>query len=341
MALACLWRRLQLTIDDKAEDIRLSRPTWVTNNALPHAAHLARELRVHVSMSGIISGTSCRLLTEYMGSTKRLPIVNKLYVTINDFKNDFQGSKESAISSTIEFSRVLKSLVPETAAVKLTCLSEDVLMAMDETEIEDLDETYISVLTSSLYKDVKNAMFNLSDVYLKTQSAADTIPILTSLELNFLRSPAFQTSLVIKSAPVLQYLSIEISNASTLIYDGSGNNVVYPNLQYLQMSYCDQKYHGVEEAANDLVVFPVLKYAKLVSVYPFADDVLFRGNNATLSYLSIPLDKSTVEMLYRCRIFESNRAALQSVVLRVNFGNEDLSLVSETIMSKFLSSVSR
>ncbi|KAJ2804949.1 hypothetical protein H4S07_004125, partial [Coemansia furcata] len=132
-----------------------------------------------------------------MGSTKRLPIVNKLYVTINDFKNDFQGSKESAISSTVEFSRVLKSLVPEAAAVKLTCLSEDALMAMDETEIEDLDETYISVLTSSLYKDVKNAMFNLSDVYLKTQSAADTIPILTGLELNFLRSPAFQTSLVI------------------------------------------------------------------------------------------------------------------------------------------------
>ncbi|KAJ2047170.1 hypothetical protein GGI08_006335, partial [Coemansia sp. S2] len=63
---------------------------------------------------------------------------------------------------------------------------------------------------------------------------------------------------------------------------------------------------------SDLVVFPVLKYAKISLAYPFADDVLFRGNNATLRYLDIPVCKDIVEMLYRRNVFDSKRKALRT-----------------------------
>ncbi|KAJ1814833.1 hypothetical protein H4S02_009957, partial [Coemansia sp. RSA 2611] len=46
------------------------------------------------------------------------------------------------------------------------------------------------------------------------------------------------------------------------------------------------------------------------------DDVLFRGNNATLEYLDFHLDIDTVLMLSQRRVFENRHKALQHVIVR-------------------------
>ncbi|KAJ2744380.1 hypothetical protein GGI20_003012 [Coemansia sp. BCRC 34301] len=90
-----------------------------------------------------------------------------------------------------------------------------------------------------------------------------------------------------------------------LFYDLAGNAVVYPNLKYLLV------YLNVATQSTDLALVPnivplaSLTCLKLHLKYPFADDVLFRGNSATLEDLKIHLDTATATMLSKSPAFNS------------------------------------
>ncbi|KAJ2023726.1 hypothetical protein GGI06_001297 [Coemansia sp. S85] len=288
-----------------------------------------------MSMSSVVGGSSLRLLTEYLGDC-RFPIANKLYVTINGYHTEARESREVAIANINAFSLFLRSLVPADVAVKLACVSEDEFMAINESTVGMMYEEYFEVFAGSLYAGAREAMLNLNDIKLSHLSSIDAIPMLSRLELDCLLSSKAHTALVVKASPVLQYLSIGIRNASALLQDDDGRDVTYLNLQYLQMHFCDRSYPEVDQTINDFVAFPVLKHLTLASVYPFADDVLFRGNSATLEYLNIPMNWGVISMLHKKGVFECDRKALKAAIVREADDHEDISRVSDTTMSKFL-----
>ncbi|KAJ2351869.1 hypothetical protein GGH92_001587, partial [Coemansia sp. RSA 2673] len=104
-------------------------------------------------------------------------------------------------------------------------------------------------------------------------------------------------SLVYKSASTLQQLDVEIEDAGMLLCDASDNYVVYPNLLHLQIHLSYQGHSSVGTIPTSVVPFPSLQRLKLSGSYPYHDDVLFRGNSATLVYLYLLIDRNTVEML--------------------------------------------
>ncbi|KAJ2688915.1 hypothetical protein IWW39_001877 [Coemansia spiralis] len=192
-------KRLQLTINEKAGSIRLSRPNWVENEELPHdAAHLVREFRVNMSISSVAGGSSLGLLTEYLGDC-RFPIANKLYVTINGYHTEARESREVAIANINAFSLFLRSLVPADVAVKLACVSEDEFMAINESTVGVMYEEYFEVFAGSLYAGAREAMLDLNDVKLSRLSTIDAIPMVSRLELDCLLSPKTHTALVVLS----------------------------------------------------------------------------------------------------------------------------------------------
>ncbi|KAJ2040495.1 hypothetical protein H4S03_000974, partial [Coemansia sp. S3946] len=63
------------------------------------------------------------------------------------------------------------------------------------------------------------------------------------------------------------------------------------------------------------IPFPVLKTLRLKSLYPFTDDIIFRGNSATLEYLEFLIDKDTVNMLNSARVFENKHKVLRNLIV--------------------------
>ncbi|KAJ2902823.1 hypothetical protein GGI21_004509 [Coemansia aciculifera] len=117
-----------------------------------------------------------------------------------------------------------------------------------------------------------------------------------------------------QSAGVLQSLCIrtrQSGNISELIKDASGDYVEYPQLRVLKLAHYG--YSGIDPrpAMPGAVPFPNLRVLKVAHTYPFEDDVLFRGNAATLESLEMLTGVDTLE---RYRVFTpASHAKLQYV----------------------------
>ncbi|KAJ2098373.1 hypothetical protein GGI16_004301 [Coemansia sp. S142-1] len=69
--------------------------------------------------------------------------------------------------------------------------------------------------------------------------------------------------------------------------------------------------------------------------YPFADEVLLRGNRATLRSLSLRLDRTTVAMLNSNRVFEDKHNNFK-VSISKDIRANDIHLVSKVDMNQFI-----
>ncbi|KAJ2104878.1 hypothetical protein GGI16_002589 [Coemansia sp. S142-1] len=89
-----------------------------------------------------------------------------------------------------------------------------------------------------------------------------------------------------------------------LVRDPAGGGYLeYPCLHTLKVrSFSDQR--PLKRAAfKDIVPFPRLLRLTVSSFSPFSDDILFRGNAATLEYLAMVLTVETVSMLKKYKVF--------------------------------------
>ncbi|KAJ2094917.1 hypothetical protein GGI09_005143, partial [Coemansia sp. S100] len=114
---------------------------------------------------------------------------------------------------------------------------------------------------------------------------------------------------------------------------------MYPNLQYLGLSDCIRNTTDMNASslnASNAIPFPVLRSANLYSLYPFANDVLFRGNTKTLEYLNFVIDKYAVTMFNKCKTFESKNKVLRHVLISDDWFNNDTYFGTEAETNKFL-----
>ncbi|KAJ2059596.1 hypothetical protein GGI17_004298 [Coemansia sp. S146] len=111
------------------------------------------------------------------------------------------------------------------------------------------------------------------------------------------------------TAPTLQTINIwslyDNVDISGLIRDPDGGNYVeYPCLYALTMKFgCASTVFQGSAIFNGAVPFPSLRLLVLNSRYPFSDDVVFRGNEATLEYLTVTLYSKMATLLKRYNVF--------------------------------------
>ncbi|KAJ2067566.1 hypothetical protein GGI16_009639, partial [Coemansia sp. S142-1] len=117
-----------------------------------------------------------------------------------------------------------------------------------------------------------------------------------------------------------------------------GNAVIYPKLQYLEPSF-DYNDPIERVLAPDIVPFPVLQCLRLFSRYPFGDDVMFRGNSATLEKLSICLDAEDIAILMCNPVFNGEFRNLRTLYIDNGFGRNNLTQVPMPTMHKFIRNV--
>ncbi|KAJ2431646.1 hypothetical protein GGF41_000446 [Coemansia sp. RSA 2531] len=146
--------------------------------------------------------------------------------------------------------------------------------------------------------------------------------------------------LVHKSASTLQYLDIGVTDPSTLLYDAKNDVVVYPKLQHLHMSHCVGNDQNTRLVPSDVVSFPVLRSLKISQSYKYFNEVLFRGNNATLEYLEFTLCMNSQQERNIGHVFENVHTALHHVILlNDDFYNDNPRVTSHDELSRLLNNL--
>ncbi|KAJ2459879.1 hypothetical protein GGF42_001192 [Coemansia sp. RSA 2424] len=104
--------------------------------------------------------------------------------------------------------------------------------------------------------------------------------------------------------------------------DSSGRWMEYPCLHMLRLFSEYENSISRGSISNGAAPFPQLRRLAMRRAYPFGDDVLFRGNAATLEYLEIELDPEMVAMLKRHKVFaHTSHPKLQCVNINLRFSD--------------------
>ncbi|KAJ2430451.1 hypothetical protein GGF41_000991 [Coemansia sp. RSA 2531] len=337
-SLEVLWKKFKLTIPVTTNEVILNCPKWAEHSRLTHnATNLARELYVSIPMFSIIGGFAYKLLVNYFGDTKCLPLANKLTVNVMAFTDQRFDSKDMAIANCLEFAKLLKSMAPAATAVRVLCDGDpQQLIYFDSRYVKTLDEELLMRFATVLYTNTKHASLGLYTLKVKNSLTTEFSPLLSSLIINFVETPDLYPCLVHKSASTLQHLDIGICNANMLISDLNGEAVIYPKLQHLRLYECVLSNHDTNAMTTKTITFPVLRALTLCKSYPFHDDVLFRGNSTTLEYLNIVVDNNTIATLSRGNVLESKYKRLRHVVFTFYGDDTEFSIDSKTSTNKIL-----
>ncbi|KAJ2867187.1 hypothetical protein GGH94_000990 [Coemansia aciculifera] len=150
-------------------------------------------------------------------------------------------------------------------------------------------------------------------------------------------------SLIPRSARTLQSLNIDVCKIGATIlvsHPAGGGYLEYPCLHTLKVSSFSR--HGPSHKAvlNDIVPFPRLLRLTVSYCCPFGDDILFRGNAATLEYLKVVLLPETVSMLRKYRVFTpTSHPNLKCVVIGMSSSDMPDAFATGAEYMKFVLSI--
>ncbi|KAJ2066515.1 hypothetical protein GGI03_001244 [Coemansia sp. RSA 2337] len=158
--------------------------------------------------------------------------------------------------------------------------------------------------------------------YKFTSQQVDKICDLVHLDYNIRDDCEEALQLARQNAPTLQSLVIyfsSVTDISSLIQDSDGSYAEYPFLRTLElrndtglgMSY-DLESTLPRRSKRDIsrlpvfagaIPFPGLRRLCIRMDYPFGDDMLFRGNSATLEYLDLQLFPALIDRVKHHKVF--------------------------------------
>ncbi|KAJ2102238.1 hypothetical protein GGI13_000817 [Coemansia sp. RSA 455] len=112
-------------------------------------------------------------------------------------------------------------------------------------------------------------------------------------ELSFIKL-ACQNATTLESLVIISCGGIDVTS---IIQDQVGELVTYPHLHTLELSGDSNYYDGLCPLFPGVVPFPSLRRLKFAYEYSFGDDVVFRGNVATLESLHLYLGRMAIDVL--------------------------------------------
>ncbi|ORX69153.1 hypothetical protein DL89DRAFT_268162 [Linderina pennispora] len=180
--------------------------------------------------------------------------------------------------------------------------------------------------TTTIIKDDHSGSFSATssthtDRFANIQSAEDgplrmlfdsgPVSQLTRLEWTTLPKTNASTllSLLYHSRLTLESFVLHDSNPQTwllAVQDESGRCVVYPRLTNIVVDG-QISWFQTPRLAPDGVPFPALRSIRCLNSYPYANDIIFRGNAAHLAHVSIEVDPGSLQLLRNISVLTSGR----------------------------------
>ncbi|KAI8321378.1 hypothetical protein GQ54DRAFT_298042 [Martensiomyces pterosporus] len=254
---------------------------------------------VEVPLEGIVKGNLAGLLSTAPYVNTEFPSVTNLSVRIeNDSKLEVEATEEHRNNVNL-FCEHIGRLFPNVYLLRFNSSS----IWTPSTACGDL----LSDLVAGLTKGVRALEF-IGDGYLHLDDLSHLTNLLR-LTIHTEHRDSNMAELIRRNASTLEHIDIktsEVGGTTGFVQDPEGNTMIYPRLKKLTIFTRDYSLAG-ERVSPKGTPFPVLTHLSLKGVYPFGNDILFRGSNETLESLDMVLENQLQQIILRSGTFGQYR----------------------------------
>ncbi|KAJ2461394.1 hypothetical protein GGF42_000219 [Coemansia sp. RSA 2424] len=295
---------------DRYVDSRRLWPSCLSKLDFP-THHLATDLYLNLSFWSIYSGKALRRLSGAPYEGCAFPLVRQLEIRLtlgDEYSNalscypsgSFDRYPPDTTANIAAFIQRVKQVAPDIRKVEAWSYSdaEELVKRRDIHTVDLIQQLYNIVETKTAITGYCRLLVEYLEPICNLVHVAYRIYATSSRIMTLIR----------RSAQTLQ--SLELSGTIRVDYtelirnsDGGGGWMEYPCLHTLRLFSEYETALSRSSISNGAAPFPQLRRLAMRRAYPFGDDVLFRGNAATLEHLKIELDPKMVAMLKQLNVF--------------------------------------
>ncbi|KAJ2040113.1 hypothetical protein GGI03_000901 [Coemansia sp. RSA 2337] len=277
--------------------------------------HFAKELTISLGSCDIYSGKSLKQLSSGLHVGCAFPSVRKLsfhFITddvVDMARDEFPPDSTANIA---EFFGRIKEMAPMVKEVRVVNDRElDYLFQRQGAQFMNLVQQLFGVVETTVISDASPLLLSFMDLELARN--------LVCFDFWMDRNADEILSLIRQNAQTLQTLGIVVyidtDFTSLFRIPDDGGYLAYPCLHTLKLVSLEGLLSSQLSTRKGVVPFPRLRNLVLSMVYPFGDDVLFRGNATTLEYVKLMPRTQLVEVLKQYEVFTpTSHPRLQCVV---------------------------
>ncbi|KAJ2259009.1 hypothetical protein GGI13_000249 [Coemansia sp. RSA 455] len=324
MALKTLCREYSICLDSESDRTNTEFTLWPAPMKHEHSGFycLVNEVTISTTSKNVFNGKAVKQLSSLNCADDSFNSAKVLKVMLNDCLNDELSDVPVATSHVKRFVALVKRLMPRVTTVKIEY----------EGEAEDQESVSCRAferLLSGLYSGSDTRELTLVNCGLLLPAVSNTMLNLTKIETIWDTTFDETIELIRLNAATLKTLEIACAQPTKLVKlleSRSGSNgsdyLTYPNMLTLHLSSGNITRYKCKPFNREYIPFPRLEQLSLDLVYPFSDDVLFRGNTATLKYLHMAADPTTIHLLSSYNTFEREKLkSLRHVKVDVSYVN--------------------
>ncbi|ORX73786.1 hypothetical protein DL89DRAFT_280333 [Linderina pennispora] len=284
-----------------------------------------KKLELHWNISGIIDGTA-NLMFMNPPLNQVFPNMIILVISFDDWDRKLASTKFNETLHAEKFCSEIRRMLPNMRSIMLS----------DCSASTDLPcSSFIRALLSGLCSQAASIDFREP-----WQPNLNIIPFsrtdIRSLSLNILSTDSPAIEMIHRNAPSLEYIGISSDSHKVFtktICSDDNTPIVYPRVRSLQISFSSYLVPGgsIFLDSPDGAPFPALEKLECEQVYPFSNDILFKGNSKSLASLKLDLDTRSVSVLNRHSVFSASRfPVLEYLNTRISLGDADVTLNEDT-----------
>ncbi|KAJ2457712.1 hypothetical protein GGF42_002511 [Coemansia sp. RSA 2424] len=307
--------KCELQLDEGRDRYVDSRHSWpLCLRKLDYPTHyLANNLFCQASFWSVFSGKAIQQLSGAPYEGCAFPLVRQLAIDLlldEEHKKLYENLPPASLDVyPPEISANIAAFVQRVKQMAPNIREVDVRSYPDAEELVKQHDIHAMDLIQQLYGIVETRTAITSYCRLLVEYL-DLEPIRNLVHVAYLIEATSSQimPLIRRSAQTLQ--SLDLSGAVRVDYtelirdpNSGGKWMEYPCLHKLWLYSEYETAISRSSASNGAAPFPQLRRLAMRRAYPFGDDVLFRGNAATLEYLKIELDPKMVAMLKRYKVF--------------------------------------
>ncbi|KAJ2160250.1 hypothetical protein GGF46_002411 [Coemansia sp. RSA 552] len=286
---------------------------WPTKLPQPGGAclGLVRTLRMDIDYNSIFNGKAVHAIYRLWNTRIVFPNVDEVQVCIRHNSNDRNLLMHDYDSHAHVFAKYIKQMVPKMTRVCVRYVSF--------TEVKDMVIGYsFDALITTLFHQAEYSALHLSFNDFVHSYQPQITHALSQIACCWNESYDQMVPLIHASSDTLLDLRITCYGLSRdklhLLFVSPNNHyVIYHQLERLVFEKAACREDLYRPTLPQIKPLPKLQYLKLGILYPFGDDLLFRGNEDTLERLEVTPDLLMLQVLERHSVFQGNHHNLKHI----------------------------
>ncbi|KAJ2258963.1 hypothetical protein GGI13_000288 [Coemansia sp. RSA 455] len=291
IALPLYYRDFRLHLFVRTDEVDIEECSWTTRTDNSNSTHhlLAREVVIRVYINDICEGHALQLLSARPYDGCAFPQARKLtfeLVVCHIYAGEPEYTYPGADANTLAFIKRIKEMSPRVSEIYLG-------ISYKSGDSAPGSGKHMRFLVSKLSELTDTTFF--TDGCDELLESPDLVPVCKLACISFeIKKDASQiTQLARLNALTLQTIGIcsrgDVDISGLIRDPDDGEYVEYPRARTLTMWFRSDSVVLQRPNFKGAVPFPNLQRLVLGSGHPFGDDVLFRGNGATLKLLYVTI----------------------------------------------------